>query len=62
MGTYDMPKHKDDGTLARVAGNIAAGMIGIPSGDVYDEQTNDRIAAAAVAMAKRILAEIERMP
>jgi len=64
------PTRKYDSTIARVAGNIAAGVMGNYSAvlRVFSEAVDDRgiegarclIAAESVALARAIIAEVER--
>lgn len=51
-----MKPRKYDSTVARIAGNIASGM-----GDgKYDHRNHTWMAAAAVNLARAIIAEVER--
>lgn len=50
-------KRKYDSTIARIAGNIAAGIV---DGYAWNQINIDTIAANVVALARAIVAEIER--
>jgi hypothetical protein len=47
-----------DGTIARIAGNIASGML--TQDDAIDEGTRVFIAKTAVTLAREIVAEVKR--
>jgi hypothetical protein len=52
-----MPKHDYDTTLARIAGNIAAGLVA-----VAQPRDNDAIAREAVALARLIVDRVREAP
>lgn len=55
-------KRKYDSTVARIAGNIAAGLVGYDdqSGPYVPDQHQEHTAKIAVALARAIVAEVER--
>lgn len=53
------PKRKYDSTVARIAGNIASGLMQTPAGGSADEAVG-RIARTSVYLARAIVAEVER--
>lgn len=53
-----MSTRKYDSTIARMAGNIAAGWIGL--GRTVEEGTLEDLARQSVALARLIVAEVER--